>query len=75
MSAPELQKRTDYLYCGECGRHVPCISLEPGVWEVQCSRCVGECGLCGCYVAGYCYGKGRTPVPTHMHVVDSDDPA
>ncbi len=42
---------------------------EPGVWEVQCARCVGECMLCDCHLAGYCLGKGKTPVKTHMYVV------
>ncbi len=65
----DLRPGVDYFFCEECQKHVPCIRLEPGVWEVQCARCVGECGLCGCHLAGYCFGKGRVPVRTHMYVV------
>jgi len=65
----EMRPGVDYFYCEDCQKHVPCIRLEPGVWEVQCARCVGECGLCGCHLAGYCFGKGRVPVRTHMYVV------
>ncbi len=28
-----LQPGVDYVYCDECKVHVPCIPLEPGVWE------------------------------------------
>jgi hypothetical protein len=64
----QLQPNVDYFYCGECGRHVACIRLEPGLWEVQCPRCVGECGLCSCSANGICQGKDGSPVQTHMHV-------
>lgn len=66
-----LEPRFDYFYCDECGKHVPCVRLGAGVWEVQCPRCVGECGLCGCHLAGHCFGKGDAPVRTHMYVVKS----
>jgi hypothetical protein len=65
----ELKHDVDYIYCQECKHHVPCIRVEPGVWEVQCPRCVGECALCGCHLAGYCFGQGKVPVQTHMYVV------
>ena len=71
MSVQQLEPRIDYFYCDDCEKHVPCVRLEPGVWEVQCARCVGECALCGCHLAGYCFGKGNVPVQTHMHVVKS----
>ncbi len=45
MTLNELQQNVDYFYCDECKKHIPCIRLEPGVWEVQCARCVGECIL------------------------------
>ncbi len=66
-----LQPGVDYLYCPECGHHVPSIRLQPGVWELQCPRCVGECGLCSCRTQGACVGKGGAPVPTHMYVADN----
>ena len=69
MTLNELQQNVDYFYCVECKKHIPCIRLEPGVWEVQCARCVGECMLCDCHLAGYCLGKGKIPVKTHMYVV------
>ena len=69
MTFEELKQNVDYIYCEECKHHVPCIRVEPGVWEVQCPRCVGECALCGCHLAGYCFGQGKTPVPKHMYVV------
>ena len=40
MTTEELQAHIDYFYCDECKKHVPCTRLEPGVWEVQCARCV-----------------------------------
>jgi hypothetical protein len=61
MPIPGLKPRTDYFYCDECGEHVPCIRHEPGVWEIQCPRCVGECALCQCHLAGACFGQG-TPI-------------
>jgi len=69
MNFREQQPTIDYIYCEECGKHVPCVRLEPGVWEVQCANCVGECGLCGCHLVGYCFGKGKSPVRMHMYVV------
>lgn len=52
-----LQPRTDYFYCDECRKHVPCVRLKPGVWEIRCPNCAGECALCGCHLAKYCFGK------------------
>ena len=72
MDLTQLQLKIDYFYCDECEKHVPCVRLEPGVWEVQCARCVGECGLCGCHLAGYCFGQGNVPVQAHMYVVKSE---
>ena len=68
MDLRQLQPNVDYLYCCECGRHVPSIRLETGIWEVQCPRCIGECGLCSCSAHGICQGKDGSPVQTHMHV-------
>ncbi len=73
MSTNELHPNVDYFYCEECKKHVPCIRLEPGVWEVQCPRCVGECALCGCHLAGYCFGKGKVPVQSHMYIVKVEE--
>ena len=70
MDLHQLQPHVDYLYCGECGHHVPCIRLEEGVWEVQCPRCVGLCGLCSCLTTGACLSKGQTHAPTHVYVAD-----
>ena len=53
-----LQPRTDYFYCDECHKHVACVRVKPGVWEIQCPNCVGECALCGCHLAKLCFGKG-----------------
>ncbi len=69
MALKELKPQVDYFYCWECKKHVPCIRLEPGVWDVQCARCVGECMLCDCHLAGYCLGKGQARVKTHMYVI------
>lgn len=69
MTPDELKQKTDYFYCDECKTHVPCIRLEPGVWEVRCSRCVGECSLCGCHLSNYCFGKGSAPVQMRLRVV------
>ncbi len=68
LNPQQLLPGVDYLYCPECGHHVGCIRLQPGVWEVQCPRCVGECGLCSCSAIGACYGKDGAPVQTHMYV-------
>jgi hypothetical protein len=64
----ELRPGTDYLYCSECGRHVACAPLEGDVWEVQCSKCVGECGLCSCRVSGRCLDKSGSRVQFHIHI-------
>lgn len=69
LNPQQLQPGVDYLYCSTCGHHVACIRLQTGVWEVQCPRCVGDCGLCGCDRAGKCLGKDGVPVQTHMFVV------
>jgi hypothetical protein len=69
VSPEGLQQKVDYFYCEECKMHVPCIRVQPGVWEVQCSRCVGECMVCVCHLADFCFGQGKTPVRIHMSVV------
>ncbi len=71
MDRRELQRDVDYLYCAECERHVPSVRLEEGVWEVQCPRCVGECGLCACSETGYCRVPGQGLSPTHVFVARS----
>ncbi len=68
LNPQQLLPGVDYLYCSECGHHVGCIRLQPGVWEVQCPRCVGECGLCGCKTTHTCRGQGGLAVQTHMYV-------
>jgi hypothetical protein len=70
-SPHELEPGVDYLYCAACRHHVPCIRLQPGVWEVQCSHCVGACGLCSCQTTGVCHGKNGALVLTHMYVVEA----
>lgn len=70
MAFNELKPQADYFYCLECKKHVPCIRLEPGVWDVQCVRCMGECGLCDCRLAGRCFGKNKVPMQMHMYVVE-----
>ncbi len=67
--ATEGAPRVDYIYCDECHTHVPCLRLEPGVWEVQCPRCIGECAVCGCHLADYCFGKNGVAARIHMRVV------
>ncbi len=74
MQVHELQRKVDYLFCERCGTHVPCIRLRPGVWEVQCPRCVGDCGLCRCSQLGQCVGSNGVPVPTHTFVADPRTP-
>ncbi len=69
LPSSAMQPGVDYIYCRECRKHVPCVRLEQGVWEVQCPRCVGECGLCSCRSTGVCVGKDNVPVRTHMYVV------
>lgn len=71
--AREMAPRVDYIYCDECDEHVPCLRLEPGVWEVQCPRCVGECAVCGCHLADYCFGSGGVAAKIHMRVVKRPD--
>ncbi len=68
MRTEELREELDYFFCRECRKHVPCLRIEPGVWEVLCPRCVGECGLCSCHLAGYCFGQGQSP-QRHMYIV------
>ena len=58
----------DYLWCDECHKHVPSIRLQPGVWEVQCPRCIGECGLCSCKLKGRCVGGQGDPVQSHLYI-------
>lgn len=74
MEVRQLQPKVDYLYCEECARHVPSIRLQPGVWEVQCSRCVGECGLCSCRKTGSCTGKDGARVQAHTYVAVNKGP-
>ena len=52
----KLEQDVDYLFCPECKIHVACRRLEAGGWEVQCPGCVGECGLCKCYLKRFCFG-------------------
>lgn len=52
-----LADDTDYLYCPACKIHVACTRIEAGGWEVNCPGCVGECGLCKCYLRSYCFGS------------------
>jgi hypothetical protein len=68
MVAEELQPKVDYFYCEECKEHVPCIRVEVGVWEVCCSHCVGECSLCVCHLAEYCFGQGEVDALRRMFV-------
>lgn len=74
MRSMELKDDLDYFFCSECRKHVPCVRIEPGVWEVLCPRCVGECGLCSCHLAGYCFGQGQAPVKQHMYLVKRPEP-
>jgi hypothetical protein len=64
----QLGAGTDYFYCSECRRHVPCERLEGDTWEVQCSRCVGDCGLCDCNVTGEYRDKNGARVQFHIHI-------
>ncbi len=57
----------DYFYCGICGQHVPCIPLGHERWEVQCSQCVGDCGLCACHGHRRAAQAAVSPDP-HVHV-------
>ena len=72
MDPHQLQRKVDYLYCQACERHVPCVRLQAGVWEVQCPRCAGECGLCGCFRIGHCVGPNGVPVQTHTFVAATE---
>ena len=71
LNPQQLLPGVDYLYCPDCGHHVGSIRLPTGVWEVQCSRCVGECGWCGWETTGTCHGKDGAPVQTHTYVSGS----
>jgi hypothetical protein len=68
-----LQEKVDYFYCEECKEHIPCLRIEPGVWEVQCAKCIGECVVCGCHLAHYCFGNCSTPVEMRLRVVKLAD--
>ncbi|MGH9524909.1 MAG: hypothetical protein ACRD3E_20480 [Terriglobales bacterium] len=70
LNPKQLLPGVDYLYCAECRQHVGAIRLQAGVWEVQCPRCVGECGLCSCKTTQVCRGTGGVDVGTHMYVVE-----
>lgn len=57
----------DYLWCPACRKHVRCIRLETGWWEVECPRCTGECGYCKCGLRELCIGvhpewRGEVPL-------------
>lgn len=52
-----MQAGIDYLFCPVCKIHVPCLRMDTGGWEVQCPGCVGECGLCKCYLQRFCFGS------------------
>lgn len=64
-----LEPNVDYFYCEKCEMHVACIRLEPGIWEVQCPKCVGECAVCGCHLASSCFGQATAPVEMRLRVV------
>jgi hypothetical protein len=68
----QFQPGVDYIYCEECQVHVPCIPLEPGVWEVQCPRCVGECALCHCHLSTHCFGRGGVPIELRVRLVHTE---
>lgn len=72
MFPAEMQQKVDYFYCDVCEVHVPCVRLEPGVWEVQCPKCVGECATCGCHLANHCFGNAIVPVQMRLRVVKSE---
>lgn len=71
MALTELQPNLDYFYCSDCRKHVPCVRLSPGIWDIQCSRCMGECFLCRCSLSGQCFGKKSLPVQMHLYVVET----
>ena len=60
MPVTGLAPKTDYFFCDECQEHVPCVRQQPGVWEIRCPRCVGECMACECHLSTYCFGKAST---------------
>ncbi len=72
MYQQELKPNVDYLYCEECGRHVSCIRLGRGIWEVQCPRCEGKCGLCACQAGGHCVGKNGATVGAHVYIASAE---
>lgn len=51
----DLGHDIDYLYCPKCKLHIPCRRLEMGGWEVECPGCLGECGICRCYLRTFCF--------------------
>ncbi len=65
----ELQAGMDYVWCDECKVHVACIPLQPGVWEVQCPKCVGECSICHCHLATHCFGQGGVAMEIRIRAV------
>ncbi len=64
-----LQENVDYLYCPVCEKHIPCIRTDTGYWEVTCPGCSGECGMCKCYLARFCFGRREEfpPFPFEEH--------
>jgi hypothetical protein len=60
MPMTRLEPKTDYFFCDECQEHVPCVRQQPGVWEIRCPRCAGECAVCNCHLSNYCFGKGNS---------------
>ncbi len=67
----DLQPGVDYVYCDECKIHVACIPLEPGVWEVQCPKCVGECSMCHCHLATHCFGQGGVAMQIRIRAMNT----
>ena len=61
-----LQEDVDYLFCPVCDKHIPCLRTETGHWEVCCPGCVGECGMCKCYLAPFCFGRREEFPPIDM---------
>lgn len=66
LTVRHLQEDVDYLFCPICKEHVPCVRTETGYWEVTCPGCTGECGLCKCYLARFCFGRREEfpPLPS-----------
>ncbi len=71
MYENDLQPNVDYIYCDRCKIHVRCIPLEPGVWQIECPGCVGECSMCSCHLASHCFGKGGVPIQLRIKVVSA----